>query len=79
MLSPITATIDPEKPRAILYAPLHIPQLKSFRVFIGLHSDSVKPVHETLLGGFSMDCECDLVGVKRISGWQGKGTEAEGA
>ena len=26
-----------------------------------------------------MDCECDLVGVKRISGWQGKGTEAEGA
>ena len=26
-----------------------------------------------------MDCECDLVGVKRISGWQGKGTKAEGA
>ena len=26
-----------------------------------------------------MDCECDLVGVKRISGWQGQETEAEGA
>ena len=26
-----------------------------------------------------MDCERDLVGVKRISRWQEKGTEAEGA
>ena len=26
-----------------------------------------------------MDCECELVCVKRISGGQGKGTEAEGA
>ena len=26
-----------------------------------------------------MDCECDLVGVKRISGGRGKGQEAESA
>ena len=26
-----------------------------------------------------MDCECDLVGVKRISGGQGKGQDAESA
>lgn len=52
MSSPITATIDPEKLRAILYDSLHIPHLKSFRVFIGLHSDCVKPVHEILLGEF---------------------------
>lgn len=50
MSSPITATIDPEKLRAILYATLHIPHLKSFCVFILVHSDSVKPVHEILLG-----------------------------
>lgn len=52
MSSPITATIDPEKLRAILYAPLHIPHLKSFCVFILVHSDCVKSVHETLLGEF---------------------------
>ena len=26
-----------------------------------------------------MDCECDLVGVKRISGGRGKGQDAESA
>ena len=51
MSSPITATIDPEKLRAILYDSLHIPHLKSFRVFISAHAHCVESVHSILWVG----------------------------
>ena len=75
MSSPITATIDPEKLRAILST---FPTKRSFRVFIRAHSDCVEPVHETLLSGILIG-SANSVCVKRISGGRGKGKEAESA
>ena len=74
MSSPITATIDPEKLRAILST---FPTKRSFRVFITAHSNGVKLVHET----------CWVVpkwigerGLCEAYFWRaGKGPEAEGA
>ena len=75
MSSPITATIDPEKLRAILST---FPTKRSFRVFIRAHSDCVEPVHETLLSGILIG-SANSVCVKRISGGRGKGQDAESA
>lgn len=60
MSSPITATIEPEKLRAILYA---------------THS-RISPLN---IVGWSLNGLVSAVCVKRISGGQGKGKEAERA